>query len=462
MTCGSHSEDRSATSRREFLARAGCGFGLMALGMMINEADAQTTSLTPRQPHFNGTAKRVCHLYMSGGQSHQDSWDYKPELQKAGDKSVNSRKLLASPFSFKPYGRSGIQLSEVWPRLGEVADEIAFVNSMFTDVPDHEAGTLMQTTGDGRLVKPSLGSWVVYGLGTVNQNLPGFISLNTGGFPTGGTRNWGTAFMPTSFQGTFVDATNTKVEKIIENIKSNHVSQPEQRRQLDLLQRLNEIHKQARQADPVLEARIRSFELAYEMQTEAVEAFDVEREPAHILELYGANSSNRQEAAQARQMIIARRLLERGVRFVQCWNGGWDHHANINVAARQRAGAVDRPISAFIKDLKQRGMLSDTLVACGTEFGRSSTEDNIGGRSHNARAFTSWMAGGGIKGGVKHGSTDELGASSVEDKVHVHEFHATILHTLGFDPQNLTYRSSGRDFRLIDVSNARPVKALIA
>lgn len=461
MTCGSHSEDQLATSRREFLARAGCGFGLMALGLMIDEADAQT-SLTPRQAHFNGTAKRVCHIYMSGGQSQQDSWDYKPELQKAADKMTGNRRLLASPFSFKPYGRSGMQLSEVWPNLGEVVDDIAFVNSMFTDVPDHEAGTLMQTTGDTRMVKPSLGSWVVYGLGTVNQNLPGFVSLNTGNQPIGGSRNWGTAFMPGSYQGTFIDTTNTKIEQLIENIKSNHVSMPEQRRQLDLLARLNEIHKQNRNADPVLEARIQSFELAYQMQTEAVEAFDIGNEPKHILELYGANSTNRLEAQQARQMIIARRLLERGVRFVQCWNGGWDHHANIATAARQRAGAVDRPISGFIKDLKQRGMLSDTLVACGTEFGRSSTEDNLGGRTHNARAFTSWLAGGGIKGGVQHGSTDDLGAASVDNKVHVHEFHATILHTLGFDPQNLTYRSSGRDFRLIDVSNARPVKALLA
>lgn len=268
--------------------------------------------------------------------------------------------------------------------------------------------------------------------------------------------------MPGIYQGTYVDTSNTKIEKIIENIRSDFANSNDQRKQLDMLNKLNEIHKQKRNADPVLEARIQSFELAFKMQTDAVEAFDVEREPEATKERYGYNSNNRQEAAQARQMLVARRLLERGVRFVQCWNGGWDTHNNVNGAVRQRAAAIDRPIAAFIKDLKSLGMLKDTLVVSSTEFGRSSTEDGPGGRSHNAKAFSSWMAGGGIKGGVAYGSTDELGSAAVDNKVHVHELHATILHALGFDPQQLTYRSGGRDFRLTDVSNAMPVKALFA
>ena len=462
MTCGKHPENFLTGSRRDFLQQMGAGFGLLALGTMLNEASAQDSSLVVREPHFKPTAKRVCHIYMSGGQSQQDHWDYKPELQAADGKKTGARSLLASPFKFAPQGRSGIMLSEVWPQLSTVADDIAFVRSMYTDIPDHEAGTLLQTTGDNRLVKPSLGSWVVYGLGSMNKSLPAFIALNAGGMPTGGTRNWGSAFMPGSYQGTYIDSTNTKIEKIIENIKSDHIGRKEQRDQLDLLSRLNEIHKQKRQADGQLEARIQTFELAYKMQTEAVEAFELSGESAATLDLYGVNSMNRQEAQQGRQMLIARRLLERGVRFVQCWNGGWDHHQGIATAGRARAGAVDRPIAGFIKDLKQRGMLDETLVACGTEFGRSSTEDNLGGRSHNSKAFTSWMAGGGLKGGQQYGATDELGSTAVDNKVHVHEFHATILHALGFDAQNLTFRSGGRDFRLIDVSNARPVMPLFS
>jgi hypothetical protein len=459
MSCNKHPENKVIATRRQFLSTMGTGFGMLALGS-LNAQD--TASLQPRSSHFPGTAKRVIHLYQSGAQSHIDTWDHKPELTKAAEGSKGMRKLLPSPFSFSKQGQSGLMMSEVWPQLSTVADDLCVINSCFTDVPDHENATLTMTTGDARLPKPSIGSWAVYGLGSMNQNLPSFVSLNAGGFPTGGNRNWSSAFMPGIYQGTYVDTNNTKIEKIIENIRSDFANSSDQRKQLDMLSKLNEIHKQKRQADPALEARIQSFELAFKMQTDAVEAFDVERESEAVKTLYGYYSTNRQEAAQARQMLVARRLLERGVRFVQCWNGGWDHHNNVNGAVRQRTAAIDRPIAAFLKDLKSLGMLKDTLVVSSTEFGRSSTEDGPGGRSHNAKAFSSWLAGGGIKGGVSYGATDELGSAAVDNKVHVHELHATILHALGFDAQQLTYRSGGRDFRLTDVSNAMPVKALFA
>ena len=457
MTCGNHPENFLTGSRRNFLQQITGGFGLLALGSLLNESNAQEASLAIREPHFKPTAKRVCHIMMSGAQSHIDTWDPKPELQDNGGKTVEGGmrvgKLLASPFKFTPRGKSGIQVSEVWNQLGDMADDLAIVRSMWTDVPAHEEATVLQTTGDFRLPKPSLGSWVVYGLGSTNQSLPAFVAMNPGGYPSGGARNWQSAFMPGAFQGAFVDPTNTKIEQIIENIQNHTVDASDQRKQLDLLAKINEIHKQKRQADAQLEARIQSFELAYRMQTEATVAFDVSLEPQSVRDAYG-------ETRYGRAYLIARRLLERGVRFVQVWQGGWDTHAGIATAIPRNTAQSDRAQAAFLKDLKQSGMLNDTLVVSTTEFGRGSREDGPGGRGHNAKAFSSWLAGGGIKGGTVYGATDELGSAAVENKVHVHELHATILHALGFDAQKLTYRSGGRDFRLIDVSGAQPVKQL--
>jgi hypothetical protein len=333
---------------------------------------------------------------------------------------------------------------------------------MYTAAPAHGPATLIQTCGDFRLPKPSVGAWVVYGLGSSNQNLPAYVAMNPGGFPGEGILNWQSAFMPGAYQGTYVDPVKERIDQVIENIHSDLVNAKDQRAQLDLLSRLNEIHKQKRQNDGVLDARIQSFELAFRMQTDATEAFDVAREPDYVKEAYGLTSANRAVQAQARQFILARRLLERGVRYVQVWNGGWDNHNDVKGAVARAAGNIDKPIAAFLKDLKERGLLKETLVASSTEFGRSSTEDGPGGRTHNAQAFASWLAGGGIKGGMAYGSTDELGSTSVENKVSVHEFHSTILHALGFDSERLTFRNSGRDFRLTDVSGAQPVKALFA
>lgn len=469
MNCQLRSLDSHFWTRREFLNRFGAGFG--ALGLLsvlapelVSQASAQSGAaslLAPKQPHFAGSARRVLHIFMNGAQSHLDTWDPKPELEKRagmtteGEGGMRGGTLLASPFKFEKHGKSGIEISEVFPKIGECVDDIAFIRSMYTDIPNHEDATLMMTCGDFRLPKPSMGAWVTYGLGTENQNLPGFIALNPGGYPTAGAKNWQSAFMPGAYQGTYVDPQNTKIDTLIENIKNNYTSQSEQRQQLDLLHQLNEIHKQKRQAEAQLEARIESFELAFRMQTDATEAFDVTKEPESVLKMYG-------EGRQARQMIIARRLLERGVRFVQVWQGGWDTHDNIATRVRNQAREIDQPIAALLQDLKQRGMLKDTLVVCSSEFGRTPQRDGPGGRNHNAKAFTSWLAGGGVKGGTVHGATDEIGAAAVENKVHVHDLHATILHTLGFDFSKLTYRSGGRDFRLTDVFEAKVVKSVLA
>jgi len=287
---------------------------------------------------------------------------------------------------------------------------------------------------------------VLYGLGSENQSLPGFIALSPGNVDA---QNLRSAFLPGAFQGTAVNSTRNRPEELIENIRNKFVSLPEQRRQLDLLQQLNEVHAQKMRKDGQLEARLQAYELAFQMQLEAVDAFDLTKEPQAMHDLYGTNT------AQGRQMLIARRLLQKGVRFVQAWHGGWDHHNNMASVMRNTAGAIDRPFAALLTDLAQRGMLNDTLVIWGGEFGRKPTHDKGGngnpGRDHNNRAFAHWLAGGGVKGGVAHGQTDELGAMAVEDKVHVHDVHATILHLLGFDHEKLTFRHNGRDFRLTDV-----------
>lgn len=475
IDCGNHPGTQLDSaplyrSRREFLNNVGTGFGALALSSimypeLVREANAQSAGglLAPKEPHFEATAKRVVHIYQSGAQAHQDTWDFKPGLlAAAGQKADRGRKYLPPQFEFTPTGQSGVPVSEVWPEISRHIDDMAIINSMHTDVPAHGPATLMQTTGDFRLPKPSMGSWVVYGLGTENQNLPAFVAMNPGGYPGQGAKNWQSAFMPGAFQGTFVDPTSEDIENIIENIRNKFTTAQDQRNQLDLLNKMNEIHKQQRQAEDTLDARIQSYELAYRMQTDATEAFDVNLEPKSVLERYGATAPDAALRAQARQFIIARRLLERGVRFVQVWNGGWDTHNNAEASIRRNAGRIDKPIAAFLDDLKEIGLFDDTLVVSSTEFGRSSTEDGPGGRSHNARAFSSWLAGGGIKGGQIYGSTDELGAAAVDNKVHVHELHSTILHALGFDSERLTFRNSGRDFRLTDVSGAKPVRSLFA
>src|SRR5438132_6223364 len=466
--CERHLED-IILSRRQFLNRFGMGFGALSLTSLVGmgllpspeaEAADSFSPLAPKQPQFPPKAKRVLHIFASGAPSHIDTWDPKPELDKLNDKNLhvdNGVVAFASPFKFKKTGKSGLEVSEVFPRIGEHIDDLAVIRSMYTDIPDHAAATVMMNTGSTRLIKPSVGAWVTYGLGSENQNLPGFIALSPGGV---GPQNLRSAFLPGAYQGTAVNTQNTTIEKMIENIKNNYTSLPEQRRQLDLLHQLNEINSQNLRKDAQLEARLQAYELAYQMQLEATDAFDISKEPENVRSLYGADTQ------QGRQLLIARRLLEKGVRFVQVWHGGWDHHNNLQTGLARKAEECDKPIAALLTDLKQRGMLKDTLVIWGGEFGRSPTADgNVAGgspgRTHNGRAFSMWLAGGGVKGGMAYGATDELGARAVENKVHIHDLHATVLWLLGFDHEKLTYRYNGRDFRLTDVYG-NVVKPLIA
>jgi hypothetical protein len=362
---------------------------------------------------------------------------------------------LPSQSNFQKRGQSGIEVSDLFPKIGDHIDDIAVIRSMTTDIPAHDFATLMMNTGSGRLVKPSVGSWTLYGLGSENQNLPGFVALGGG---LGGATNWRSAFLPGAYQGTLVSTVSAPAEKIIANIKSYHASLEEQRKQLDLLRTFNEAHAEQLNREAALESRIQSFELAFKMQTEAMEVFDSSREPQNIRDMYG-------DSETGRRMLVARRLVEHGVRFVQVWAGGWDHHTDVKGNLQKQAEMIDQPVGALLRDLKQRDMLKDTLIVWGGEFGRTPRHDKGArgepGRDHHNKAFCAWMAGGGVKGGQVYGTTDEFGYDVVENKVHVHDLHATMLHLLGFDHEKLTYRYNGRDFRLTDVYG-NVVKALIA
>jgi hypothetical protein len=473
-------------TRREALCRAGMGFGALALSHLMAEAGllapsrvraAETNEynpLAPRLPQFAPKARRVIHLFMNGGPSHIDTFDPKPELTRQAGKALpnhrpTERKTgagFASPFSFKKYGQSGIEVSALFAKTAEHIDDICVIRSMHADVPNHEPSLMLMNCGDARQARPSVGSWVLYGLGTENQNLPGFITMCPGGYPIAESQNWQNGFLPGVFQGTYIDSQHTDIEKLIRHIKNHYVSGDAQRAQLDLLGELNREHLERRQREAELETRIQSFELAFRMQTEAGDAFDVSREPEFIRAMYGPG-------VQARQLLIARRLLERGVRYIQLWHGEgqpWDSHDDIEIQHRRLARQCDRGIAALLLDLKQRGMLEDTLVIWGGEFGRTPTVElptpgsNQGkqnGRDHNHYGFTTWLAGGGVKGGHIHGATDEFGFAAVENRVHVHDLHATILHLLGFDHETFTYRYAGRDFRLTDVSG-KIVREIIA
>jgi hypothetical protein len=455
------------------LARSGTGLGMLGLagllgcGLPVQSAGAARgqNPMLPKQPHFAPKAKHVIHIFLNGGPSHVDTFDPKPALAKYAGKELPTGNLrterktgasLPSPFKFQQYGHSGIEVSELFARTAEFVDDMAIVRSMHADVPNHEPSLMLMNCGDARLTRPSMGSWLTYGLGTENQNLPGFIAMCPGGYPIKGTENWRSAFLPGAYQGTYIDSQHTAIEKLIQNIRNDATPRTRQRAQLDLLERLNRQHLADRAADPALESRIYSFELAYRMQIEATDAFDVSQEPKHVLDQYGPG-------VQARQMLIARRLVERGVRYVQLWHGAgqpWDNHDDLEERHRKLAGQCDQGIAALLGDLKQRGLLDQTLVLWGGEFGRTPTVElpqagansgKINGRDHNHYGFTVWLAGGGVKGGTVYGATDEFGFQAVENRVHVHDLHATMLHLLGFDHTQLTYRHAGRDFRLTDV-----------
>ena len=456
-------------SRRQFLNRVGLGMGALSLASLLDPLDLRaaqnqiparpTNTLAPHAPPFSGKAKAVIHIFAQGAPSHIDTWDPKPLLTKMNNKTIGGEGVaMGSPFKFQRYGKAGVEVSELFSKTAAHVDDMAIIRSMYTDIPAHEVATVFMNTGSLRITKPSLGAWTVYGLGTENQNLPGFISLRSGGLPIGGATNHGAAFLPGVYQGTSVNTSAQNVQQMIQNIRNSYVSKAEQRRQLDFIHALNELQAKNLPKDAEFDTRLATYEIAFRMQAEATDAFDINQETAEVRAAYGQTQTGK-------QLLIARRLIERGVRFVQAWHTGWDHHQDLEERLTIKAGEIDQPLAALMTDLKQRGLLDTTLVIWGGEFGRKPTKDKNGGenpgRDHNAKAFTVWMAGGGVKGGIVHGATDEFGSAAVQDKVHVHDLHATILHCLGFDHTKLTYRFNGRDFRLTDVAG-NVVKPILA
>ncbi len=469
-------------SRRDLLTRAGVGMAMLGLRPLLAADEQKPTSLpdpaaplAPRPAHFAGQAKYVIHVFANGGPSQVDTWDHKPALAKYANKTLPTENLkterktgaaLPSPFKFKKYGESGLEISELFAKTAAHADDLCVVRSMYADVPNHEPSFLLMNTGESRLVRPSLGSWLTYGLGTENQNLPAYVAMCPGGMPLMESQNWQGGFLPGIYQGTYVDTRHTDPEKLIENIRAKAVSASDQRKQLDLLMKLNKAHQDARHADPHLEARIQSYELAYRMQTEATDAFDVTKEPPAVRDRYGHHE-------QGRSLLIARRLVERGVRFVQVSHAPvqpWDSHDDLKENHQRLAREIDGPLAALIADLKRLGLFDETLIIWGGEFGRTpvvelptpgSNAGKVNGRDHNHYGFSVVMAGGGVRGGTAYGATDEFGFKAVENRVHVHDLHATILHLMGFDHEKLTYRYAGRDFRLTDV-HGKVVKGVLA
>ncbi len=439
-------------SRREILARTGAGFGLLGLASVLDgqqQAVAEGTlsgdPLAPHPSHFAPRAKHVIHLFMNGGPSHVDTFDPKPELVKQAGQPGPGGKYMPSPFKFAKRGESGVEVSELFPHVGECIDDICVIRSMHTTTPNHEPGLFMMNSGTQQPTRPCLGSWLTYGLGTENQNLPGFVVLCPGK-PVVGPALWSNSFLPGIYQGTHINNAQLDPQKVIGHINNAQLAPPAQRRLLDLMQKLNRDHLANRGVDGQLEARIESLEMAYRMQFEAQEAFDITRETESTRTLYGPGEF-------ADGCLIARRLVERGVRMVQLFYGSgqpWDAHGDIQDHARD-ARKSDQAIAALIRDLKARGLFEDTLILWGGEFGRTPTAQGANGRNHHATGFSVWLAGGGIRGGMTYGATDELGVKAVENRMSVHDLHATLLHLLGIDHERLTYRYSGRDFRLTDV-----------
>ena len=450
-------------NRRDLLTRSGIGLGMLALAdLSANEASAAR----PQQPHFKPKAKRIIHIFLNGGPSHVDTFDPKPMLKKYEGKSLPLPNLqtenptgfaFPSPWKFRKYGKSGIEVSDLFAPVGECIDDVCVLRSLHADIPFHEPSLMLLNCGERALARPSMGSWLTYGLGTENKNLPGFVAMCPGGFPIKGPDNWKSAFLPGVYQGTYINTKSVNPKQIIENLQNNKIKSKDQRRQLDLLKALNRLHQQQRKSDGRLETRIQSYEQAFRMQTEAAEAFDISRESQKTRDMYG-------KGIQARQLLIARRLAERGVRFVQVWHGAgqpWDNHGDVPKNHARLSKQIAKPIGALLKDLKQRDLLKDTLVLWGGEFGRTPTAQGGKGRDHNHYGFSMWLAGGGVKGGTVHGATDEFGWKAEEKRMHVHDLHATILHLMGLDHKRLTYRHAGRDFRLTDVGG-NVVKEIIA
>jgi hypothetical protein len=451
-------------SRRDALLKMGAGLGGIGLAGMMEPAGAEpasTSPLAPKKPHFKPRAKRVIQLFMPGGPSQVDTFDHKPMIAKfAGQRpEIVNRKtlrntkngLMPSPYSFKQYGKCGKWVSDIFPHTAQCVDDICFVHSMHTNIPEHAGGILMTNLGALQPNRPSLGSWLVYGLGAETQNLPGFVAMSPRAQPRGKLANWGNAFLPGAYAGSYVNIQKMRAEAVINDLKNSKLSREEQRKQADLLKQINQIHLQRLQQDQGLEAGIQAMEMAFRMQFSVPDAFDISRESQATRNLYG-------ESEFAKGCLIARRLVEEGVRMVQLshsidgYDIAWDTgHGEIENGHRKLAHACDQGIAALLKDLKGRGLLEDTLVIWGGEFGRAPTSEKAKGRDHDHYGYTIWMAGGGVKPGFSYGATDEFGCSAVENRVHVHDLHATILHLMGLDHEQLTYRYSGRDYRLTDV-----------
>lgn len=459
-------------TRRDLLRTSANGFGLLALGGLLSgkAQAAPATSLTARSPHFTPRAKRIIFLFMHGGPSQVDTFDPKPELAKYDGKPFPGKKprvqfaatgnLLKSPWGFKPGGKCGTPVSDLFPEVRNHVDDLCVIRSIHADNSAHGGALLQLHTGSDTFVRPSIGSWLTYGLGTENQSLPGFVTI----CPTlghGGVQNWSSAFLPAAFQGTPIGHSGIKCKDArIADMTGPESAIKGQRLQLDLVREMNQQHLAASRPDAALEGRIGAFELAFRMQAEAPKVLDLASETKETLDLYGIG--NEQTDNFGRQCLLARRLAEAGVRFIQCSHSyKWDQHGNLRKDHAKNAGEVDKPIAGLLADLKRRGLLEDTLVWWGGEFGRTPTAQGGDGRDHNPHAFSMWLAGGGVKAGTMVGATDDFGYYSVENKVHMHDLHATILHLMGLDHERLTYRHAGRDFRLTDVKG-RIVKEVLA
>lgn len=471
-----------AFSRRAALKSLASGFGYLAFAGLAHEAAARSavasqSQLAPKATHFPARARRVIFLCMNGGPSHMDLFDYKPTLNRRGGELTQpdhpgSGRYLGSPFKFAQHGESGQWMSELWPHLSQRADDLCVIRSMRTDLPNHSQAFIQMHTGSFQFVRPSLGAWTLYGLGTENENLPGFITLNPPS-DNGAARNYGSAFLPAIYQGTRIGtnqipgfyAAILKIDQEsgppLRNIGNERLSLADQRQQLDLIRDLNQ-RKLARDVyHPEIEGAIESFELAFRMQGEIPELLELKSEPKSMLDRYGVGPGLPTDRF-ARQCLLARRLAEAGVRFIEITPpSGWDHHFRLKEELTASCLATDQPIAALLGDLKERGMLDDTLVVWAGEFGRTPFAQSGTGRDHNNKGYTIWMAGGGVKPGLSYGATDEFGAQAVQNPVHIHDWHATMLHLLGFDHERLTFNYAGRDFRLTDVYG-RVVEEIVA
>ena len=436
-------------TRRDVLSTLSCGFGWLAFSGLAGAAE--NGPLAPRPSHFPAKAKRVIFLCMRGGPSHVDTFDYKPKLTEDSGKSGKrpGTKLLSSKWKFAQRGKSGLWISDAFPAVAQHADDMCLVRSMQTNVPAHPQAMVNLHTGNSQFVRPSLGAWSLYGLGTGNQNLPGFITITPAqGF--GGAQNYGSAFLPAIYQATKIGSEGRSVNGAqVRNIEST-LNPTAQRAELELIQTLNREALRRDKYNPEIEGVIESYELAFKMQSQMPAAMDITKETEATKKLYGIGGGATDD--MGRKCLLARKFIESGVRFVEVTHGNWDHHFNLTTTLGRNANEVDTPISGLLTDLKQRGLLKDTLVVWSGEFGRTPHAQGGDGRDHNNKGFTLWMAGGGIKGGMSYGATDEYGYEAVENKVQIHDLHATILATLGLDHEKLTYRYAGRDFRLTDVS----------